>query len=480
MQRIYKILLFLLISVDCFSQTYTKDFFGSTHPSIFNANNNIKFVNLSDMKMYRQTSIPKGVNWVQIGTNSVLTTDFLPEGVINKYAHGSTGVDSIRFGFGLIGGLITQYGLVKVDSFSIATYYRLYKAIDSLAALIPVSGGTVTNFSSGNLSPLFTTNVATSTTTPALTFTLSNATSFTVFGRATGTGAPSFQAIDTSWIGNFYLKVRGLFSATSPLVYSNGDYSIPVATSSVNGYLSSTDWNTFNNKQAAGTYVTSVSGTSNRITSTGGTTPVLDISSSYVGQNSITTLGTITTGVWNGTAIANANLANSAVTVNGTSISLGSSGTVTAVPSNIQYAIKSSDLATTSTTMVDVTDMSFSVAASGNYIFEFSGRMGSSVTNGGRFTITCPAGATIEFQSWGNLGSSGTSVTPFGVSASASETPTYASGAAAGYTQYAYIIKGTVKVAGTSGTVQLRARSINAANTFTIYAGGQMQASKIN
>ena len=42
--------------------------------------------------------------------------------------------------------------------------------------------------------------------------------------------------------------------------------------------------------------VTSVSGTTNRITSTGGTTPVIDISASYVGQASITTLGTITTG----------------------------------------------------------------------------------------------------------------------------------------------------------------------------------------
>lgn len=57
----------------------------------------------------------------------------------------------------------------------------------------------------------------------------------------------------------------------------------------------------------AGTGVTSVSGTANRITSTGGTTPVIDISASYVGQSSITTLGTITTGVWTGTNIALAN-----------------------------------------------------------------------------------------------------------------------------------------------------------------------------
>lgn len=49
--------------------------------------------------------------------------------------------------------------------------------------------------------------------------------------------------------------------------------------------------------------VTSVSGTTNRITSTGGATPVIDISAAYVGQTSLTTLGTVTTGVWNATAI---------------------------------------------------------------------------------------------------------------------------------------------------------------------------------
>jgi hypothetical protein len=54
---------------------------------------------------------------------------------------------------------------------------------------------------------------------------------------------------------------------------------MPVATTSVSGYLSSTDWTTFNNKQAAGTYVNSVSGTTGRITSTGGVTPIIDLTS---------------------------------------------------------------------------------------------------------------------------------------------------------------------------------------------------------
>lgn len=42
--------------------------------------------------------------------------------------------------------------------------------------------------------------------------------------------------------------------------------------------------------------VASVTGTTNRITSTGGTNPVIDISGSYVGQSSITTVGTLSAG----------------------------------------------------------------------------------------------------------------------------------------------------------------------------------------
>jgi uncharacterized membrane protein YiaA len=71
-----------------------------------------------------------------------------------------------------------------------------------------------------------------------------------------------------------------------------------------------------------------LTGTSNRITVSAAN--VFDIAATYVGQTSITTLGTITTGVWNGTAIANANLANSTITIGTTSISLGDSSTVLA------------------------------------------------------------------------------------------------------------------------------------------------------
>jgi hypothetical protein len=58
--------------------------------------------------------------------------------------------------------------------------------------------------------------------------------------------------------------------------------------------------------------VSSVTGTTNRITSTGGSNPIIDISASYIGQTSITTLGTVTTGTWNGTAIGDSYIASAA------------------------------------------------------------------------------------------------------------------------------------------------------------------------
>lgn len=61
-------------------------------------------------------------------------------------------------------------------------------------------GGTVTNFSAGDLAPLFTTTEATTTTTPALTFVQSNAPSGTVVaGPTTGVpGAYTFRALASS------------------------------------------------------------------------------------------------------------------------------------------------------------------------------------------------------------------------------------------------------------------------------------------
>jgi hypothetical protein len=78
-------------------------------------------------------------------------------------------------------------------------------------------------------------------------------------------------------------------TATAPVVSSGGtmpDISMPAASTSTNGYLTSTDWNTFNGKQPAGTYVTSISVVSTNGlagTSSGGATPALTLSTSITG-----------------------------------------------------------------------------------------------------------------------------------------------------------------------------------------------------
>lgn len=63
-----------------------------------------------------------------------------------------------------------------------------------------------------------------------------------------------------------------------------------------------------------------ITGTSNKIDVTNGDgvsgNPTLTISATYIGQNSITTLGTITTGVWTGTTIAIANGGTGQTTAN--------------------------------------------------------------------------------------------------------------------------------------------------------------------
>lgn len=96
---------------------------------------------------------------------------------------------------------------------------------------------------------------------------------------------------------------------------------------------------TFTQFSGAGTYVAgnglslagnsfSVTGTSNRISVSGSG---VDIAATYVGQSTITTVGTITTGTWNGTTIAVANGGTGATTLTGVLKGNGTSAFTAAV-----------------------------------------------------------------------------------------------------------------------------------------------------
>lgn len=85
--------------------------------------------------------------------------------------------------------------------------------------IINASGGTgtVTTFSSGNLSPLFTTFVSNPNTIPALSFSLSNALANSVFGNNTGSSAAPVYYVPTSttlngWFGG---TIQGQITLTT-------------------------------------------------------------------------------------------------------------------------------------------------------------------------------------------------------------------------------------------------------------------------
>jgi Chaperone of endosialidase len=109
------------------------------------------------------------------------------------------------------------------------------------------------------------------------------------------TGKPALSTVATSGL---YTDLSAKPSGTAPISYNSGtnSFEITQASTSTNGFLSSTDWNTFNNKQ--GTITLTTSGTSGASTFVGNTlnipnyAPNLSVYVPYTGATTNVNLGT--------------------------------------------------------------------------------------------------------------------------------------------------------------------------------------------
>jgi len=238
---------------------------------------------------------PTYVGQTSITTLGTITTGTWDAGVIAGQ-FGGTGVVNTGKTITLGGNLTTS-----------GAYASTFTMVGATNVTFPTSGtlststGTVT-LVSGTLGQI---DVASGATTPVISIDVSylGQTSITTLGTITtgtwhgtgltvpygGTGEVSFTAYGLICGGA--TSTAALQSVTSlgtagQVLTSVGAGALPV-------------WST----PSTGSVI-SVSGTANRITSTGGTTPVIDISASYVGQTSITTVGSISTGTWNGTILS--------------------------------------------------------------------------------------------------------------------------------------------------------------------------------
>lgn len=91
----------------------------------------------------------------------------------------------------LRGGTPTPLSSAELDS----NWNTIKAAIDALQAASPGTGS-VTSFSAGNLSELFTTSVATASSTPALSFSaVSKAQNLVFAAPSSGSGTPTFRAL---------------------------------------------------------------------------------------------------------------------------------------------------------------------------------------------------------------------------------------------------------------------------------------------
>jgi len=136
-------------------------------------------------------------------------------------------------------------------------------------------GGITASFLSG------ASGIAYNSTNGVITYTGTVYTDASIRALLSGVNGISYNSStgQFSYSGTVYTdsSIRALLSATAPITYnsSTGVIAINQASTSVNGFLTSTDWNTFNGKQSALTFGNFTESTSSVLTITGGTSAII-------------------------------------------------------------------------------------------------------------------------------------------------------------------------------------------------------------
>lgn len=217
---------------------------------------------------------------------------------------GITGVGTLTAGTWNATTIGTAYGGTGLTSFtSGGALYATSSSVLTSGTLPTTAGGTgLISFNSGGALYATSTSALTSGTLP-VTAGGTGQTSFTngqlLIGNTTGntltkaTLTAGSGVTITNGTGSITISATGsggtvtAVTGVAPIASSGGTtpaISISQSNTTTDGYLSSTDWNTFNNKQPAGTYVTSVTGTA-PVVSSGGTTPAISMAAASASTN---------------------------------------------------------------------------------------------------------------------------------------------------------------------------------------------------
>ena len=171
---------------------------------------------------------------------------------------------------------VTAAGTLATVNANVGSFTNATLTVNGKGLITAASSGTAPVTSVTATSPVASTGGTTPVISmPAATTTVSGYLTSTDWNTFNGKGSGTVTSVSALTLGTTGTDLSSTVanSTTTPVITLN----VPTASATNRGALSSADWTTFNNK-GSGT-VTSVSGTAGRITSTGGATPVLDLTS---------------------------------------------------------------------------------------------------------------------------------------------------------------------------------------------------------